>query len=174
MSKIFLIGYMGVGKTTVGRVLADSINYGFIDMDDNKYWTKLGYSVGSAARIEMYESNREKFWDIETDILKDLCMNNHENLVIATGGSTVLREENVDSMKSSGTIIFLNSNAKTIHDRLKNSDNSLHMTKNYNEENVKEYRKGREPKYKVGDLEIDTSDKSVEEVSSTIIKLLKL
>jgi shikimate kinase len=162
MSKIFLIGFIGVGKTTVGRVLADSLNYGFIDMDDNKYWTKLGYSAGSAARDEMYESNREKFWDIETDILKDLCMNNHENLVIATGGSTVLREENVSLMKSTGIVIFLNANIKTIHDRLKNSDNLFHP-KHYSEKEIKEFRKGREPKYKFADLEIDTSDKSIEE-----------
>ena len=92
MSKIFLIGFIGVGKTTVGRVLADSLNYGFIDMDDNKYWTKLGFS--KTVRDEMYKSNRGKFWDIETDILEDLCMNNQENLVIATGGSTVLKWEN--------------------------------------------------------------------------------
>ena len=177
MSKIFLIGFIGVGKTTVGRVLADSLNYGFIDMDDNKYWTKLGYSAGSTARDEMYESNREKFWDIETDILKDLCMNNHENLVIATGGSTVLREENRNLMKKSGGIIvYMKSNVKTLNDRINNSEDykKAGIRNRFSLEDMKIFMDGREPKYKIASLEVDTNDKSIEEVCFNVELYVRL
>ena len=171
MSKIFLIGYMGVGKTTVGKVLSEKLNCDFIDPDDKEHWIRRGFPNG---RSDAWHVSKEKFYDIETEILKDYIFSNVGNFVYSSAGSIVLREENVDLMKSRGTIIFLNANAKIIHDRLKNSDKQFHVSKNYNEEDVKEFMKGREPKYKFADLEIDTSDKSVEEVSSTIIKLLKL
>ena len=165
------MGFMGVGKTTVGGVLAKKLNYSFMDSDDKEHWIRRGFPNGQS---DAWHVSKEKYHDIETEILKDYISSNVGNFVYSTAGSIVLREENIDLMKSSGTIIFLNVNAKTIHDRLKNSDNPFHMTKDYNKEDIKEFMKGRESKYKIGDLEIDTSDKSVEEVSSTIIKLLKL
>ena len=104
MSKIFLIGYMGVGKTTVGKVLSEKLNCDFIDPDDKEHWIRRGFPNG---RSDAWHVSKEKFYDIETEILKDYILSNVGNFVYSTAGSIVLREENVDLMKSSGTIIFL-------------------------------------------------------------------
>ena len=97
-------------------------------------------------------------------------MNSDKNSIISTGGSIVLRRANVDLMKSNGTIIFLNADAKTITDRINNSDdsNKSHIKGN-SIEDTKKFMRIRRPKYKITKLEIDTSDKSIEEVCSDII-----
>ena len=167
MSKIFLIGFMGVGKTTVGKVLAKKLNYTFYDTDDDEHWIKSGYPGGTN---DIFWKNRKKFKDTETDVLKDIIMNSDKNSIISTGGSIVLRRANVDLMKSNGTIIFLNADAKTITDRINNSDdsNKSHIKGN-SIEDTKKFMRIRRPKYKITKLEIDTSDKSIEEVCSDII-----
>ena len=67
MSKIFLIGYMGVGKTTVGKVLSEKLNCDFIDPDDKEHWIRRGFPNG---RSDAWHVSKEKFYDIETEILK--------------------------------------------------------------------------------------------------------
>ena len=60
MSKIFLIGFIGVGKTTVGRVLAQNLDYAFVEVDSAKNWERYGFSRGS---VELYEKDKEKYYD---------------------------------------------------------------------------------------------------------------
>jgi shikimate kinase len=158
---------MGVGKTTVGKTLAENLNYNFVDMDDNKHWVKRGFS--KKEQYDVFWNDREKFHDIETDILKYFCMNNHENSVISTGGAIILREENINVMKSNGIVIFLNASAKTIRDRIKNSDDykKSHI-KGISVEDTKEFMISRESKYKITNLEVDTNNKSIEEVCYNI------
>ena len=173
MDRIFLIGFMGVGKTTVGKILAENFNYNFIDIDDNKYWEKHGLS--KKEQYDIFWNDREKFRDVETDVFKDVIVNGDKNSVIATGGSIVLREENIDLMKSSGTVIFLNADAKNINERINNTDDpkKAHI-KGSSIESTESFMKGRAPKYNFADLKIDTNDKSIEEVCYNIKLYLRL
>ena len=151
---------MGVGKTTVGKILAENLNYNFVDIDDKDHWIKRNFDVPE----ELYWDDREKFHDIETDILKDISMNSDEDSVISTGGGIVLRKENINLMKSAGTIVYLMSDAKNLNDRIKKqskvSVSSL--------EDQKRFMDSRESMYKITDLEIDTNNKSIEEVCYNI------
>ena len=164
MSKIFLIGFIGVGKTTVGRVLADSLNYTFYDTDDDQHWDRLGFS-----RDELFFNDREKFHEVESGILK-FILRDKKNSVISTGGSIVLREENINLMKSGGIIVYMKSNVKTLNDRINNSEDykKVAIRNRFSLEDMKIFMDDREPKYKIANLEVDTNDKSIEEVCLNI------
>ena len=170
MSKIFLIGFIGVGKTTVGRVLADSLNYTFYDTDDDQHWDRLGFS-----RDELFFNDREKFHEVESDILK-FILRDKKNSVISTGGSIVLREENINLMKSGGIIVYMKSNVKTLNDRINNSEDykKVAIRNRFSLEDMKIFMDDREPKYKIANLEVDTNDKSIEEVCLNIELYVRL
>ena len=170
MSKIFLIGFIGVGKTTVGRVLADSLNYTFYDTDDEQHWDRLGFS-----QDELFFNDREKFHEVESDILK-FILRDKKNSVISTGGSIVLREENINLMKSGGIIVYMKSNVKTLNDRINNSEDykKVAIRNRFSLEDMKIFMDDREPKYKIANLEVDTNDKSIEEVCLNIELYVRL
>ena len=142
MSKIFLIGFMGVGKTAVGKVLAKKLNYDFMDPDDKEHWIKRGFPKGQnyASR-----SNGE-YYEVPTKILKDYIKNDVINFVYSTDGSIVLRDENIDLMKSTGKIIYLSSDAETLCGRIIEQGKAV-----YSLESTKEHMKEREDKYKIAD-----------------------
>ena len=163
---IFLIGFMGVGKTTVGKVLAKKLNCDFMDPDDKEHWKKFRYPNGTSG---IFWDDREKFYDIQTDILKDYIKKNVIDFVYSTDGSIVLRDENIELMKSNGKIIYLSSDAKTLCGRILQQGKA-----EYSLEDTKEHMKSREHKYKIADFEIDTSNNSVEETCLSIISLLEV
>ena len=168
MNKIFLIGFMGAGKTTVGRVLAQNLDYDFVEVDTVENWEKRGFPQGS---LELYRKDKEKYYDIETDILKNFCMKIHRNCVVSTGSSIVNREENIDIMKSNGTIVYLMSSVKILFDRIMNRGHNITNISRWlvNVEATKKMIDSGESKYKIADLYIDTNDKSIEEVCLDII-----
>ena len=180
MGRIFLIGFMGVGKTTVGKYLSENLTYDFIDVDDNKHWAKHGFS--EKEHDDIFWNDREKFRDAETDVFKDVIVNGDKNSVISTGGAIIKREENIDLMKSNGIVIFLNANSKNINERINNTDDlcstnrwlKIWNIKGSSLESTENFMKNRGPKYKFADLEIDTSDKSIEEVCYNIKLYLHL
>ena len=97
---ILLTGFMGAGKTTVGKKLAKRLGYFFIDTD-REIEKEQGCSI-----TEIFKYGGEEcFRDLETDILQKL--QTKQNLVIATGGGMVLRNENRSLMQSLGTRVYL-------------------------------------------------------------------
>ncbi len=97
---IYLIGMPGCGKSTIAKLVSEKTNRSFIDLDDY-IESKSGRKIS-----DIFEESGERvFRDIESDAVVDVSK--MENMVIATGGGCILRKENVDAMKSSGTIVFL-------------------------------------------------------------------
>ncbi|MBR5437611.1 MAG: ATP-binding protein [Clostridia bacterium] len=96
---IVLIGMPGSGKSTIGKALSEALGKTFVDTDDI-----IKEEHGDISRI--FSEKGEKFFrDAETDAVKSVALKN--NLVIATGGGAVLREENVSSLKHNGILFFL-------------------------------------------------------------------
>jgi|TARA_B100000029_G_scaffold100079_1_gene90275 shikimate kinase len=162
---IFLIGFMGVGKTTVGKILAKKLNYDFMDPDDKEHWVKRGFPKGQ----NQASRHNGEYYEVQTDILKDYIKKNVIDFVYSTDGSIVLRDENIELMKSNGKIIYLSSDAKTLCGRILQQGKA-----EYSLEDTKEHMKSREHKYKIADFEIDTSNNSAKETCSSIISLLGL
>ena len=101
MKRIFLVGYMGSGKTTIGRELSKKLGFEFIDTDiyiENRFHKTINEIFATMGE--------EKFREIETNILKEVS--DFENVIIAVGGGTPCFNNNMEIMKEKGTVIFLN------------------------------------------------------------------
>jgi shikimate kinase len=113
--KIFLIGMPGVGKSTLGRQLADKLILPFIDLD---------IEIEREQQASISEIFREKgedfFRQIEAQSLRKICDQQH-SFVMATGGGTPCFHQSVDYMKGQGYVLFLDIDLAVIHDRIKNS-----------------------------------------------------
>jgi shikimate kinase len=109
---IFLIGYRCTGKTAVGKALAKRLDMDFVDADDY-----LVEKAGKSIKDIFAEDGEPAFRDLEEQCLKELGERN--NLVVAAGGGAVMREANVETMKSAGKVVLLEADAETIHKRMK-------------------------------------------------------
>ena len=113
---IVLIGYMGAGKTTVGKALAKKLGYEFIDTD-------LYIEAQEEMTIpDIFEKKGEAYFRaLETDVIRKLREKTH--CVIATGGGLPLRKENSDLLKEVGTVYYLMADADTTYARVKHCTN---------------------------------------------------
>jgi shikimate kinase len=100
MKRIFLIGYMGAGKTTIGKVLAKRMNLSFIDLD---IYIEARYHKTIARLFE--EKGEEGFREIERRILHEVAL--FENILISTGGGTPCFYDNIDFMNTAGQTVYL-------------------------------------------------------------------
>ncbi len=113
--KIWIIGMMGSGKTTTAKRTSVLSGIRFVDMDDI-----IEERHGPITRI-FRERGEEAFRDIETALLKEIA-SEEKSAIIATGGGCVLRRENVEIMKESGIILFMDAPLHEIKKRLKGSE----------------------------------------------------
>ena len=115
MKNIFLIGYMGTGKSTVAAYLCEHYNMNVVEMDQ-EIVEREGMSISDifATKGENY------FRDVETNLLLEI--QKKENQVVSCGGGVVLRERNVEEMKKSGSIVLLTARPETILERVKDDD----------------------------------------------------
>ncbi|MCW8931172.1 MAG: shikimate kinase AroK [Gammaproteobacteria bacterium] len=100
ISNIILIGPMGAGKTTIGRQIARRLSFDFYD-SDREIEERTGVTIPLIFELEGEEGFRRR----EEKIISDLT--NKTNIVLATGGGAVLRKENQQALKRSGTIVYL-------------------------------------------------------------------
>jgi len=171
---IILVGFMGTGKTVVGKKLAKRFKMEFIDLDD-----KIEETEGRTI-LEIFEQEGEIYFRrLEKQAVKDILGigESHATLkdsVIATGGGVVLDDENIDNLKRIGIVICLTATPDAI---LKRTASETHrpLLKNVEpKKRIEEFLKYREPFYKKADYIIDTSYLEVDGVVEEILKSLKL
>jgi len=109
--RIFLIGYMGSGKSTVGRILSRHLGFEFIDTDQKFEET---YRISITDFFSKY--GEENFRLMERKILQETFQT--DNLIISTGGGTSCYFDNLGLMKKSGITIFLSMNVENLTNRL--------------------------------------------------------
>ncbi|MBO6162507.1 MAG: shikimate dehydrogenase [Eubacterium sp.] len=114
---VLLVGYMGCGKSTVGRKLAEEQGMDFLDMD-----ALIEQEMGCTIRKIFEERGEAGFRELETACLRKL-RDTAVHTVIATGGGAVLRKENRELMKDAGQVIWLQASEKTTFDRVKSDRN---------------------------------------------------
>jgi shikimate kinase len=129
---IFLIGYMGSGKTTMGKLLAEKLGYWFIDMDD-LFVEKHGITIPGY----FHEKGEFAFREGENDILKSLL--SEKDAVIATGGGTPCYFNNMEVMNAAGITIYLKVSMEEIYNRLKDDAASRPMLQNVRPGDLKEF-----------------------------------
>lgn len=118
MKNIVLIGMMGAGKTTCGRLLAEKLDRPFVDCDE----VIEGFAGRSVSEI-FASDGEDAFRDLESTVIRELSA--QEGLVIAAGGGAVLRQANVAALRSNGVILFLDRPAEEIFDRVDMADRPL-------------------------------------------------
>ncbi|MFP3859898.1 MAG: shikimate kinase [Bacteroidales bacterium] len=110
--KIFLIGFMGSGKTTAGRKLSSRLNLQFIDLD-NAIEKETGMTVQEIFKLK----GEEYFREIESKTLRKLS--GEDNFVMATGGGAPCFKDNIDFMNKKGITVYLKMNTAELTSRLK-------------------------------------------------------
>ena len=165
MTRLFLIGYRCVGKTTVARLLAAHWGWDWIDAD-----AELERIAGKSIRRIFDEEGEPSFRDRESAVLASLC--ERERLVIATGGGVVLRPENRDRLKS-GKVVWLSAPADAIWRRMQADATTGDRRPNLAQGGLAEVESlltAREPLYReCADLRVETADRAPEEISREIV-----
>lgn len=163
MNNIVLCGYMGCGKTTVGKALALKMNTVFIDMDEY-----IEAAAGMHIRSIFEKFGEEHFRKLETMAAEELSKKN--GLIIATGGGAVLNHKNVGLLKSSGKIVLLDVPFTEIEKRLEGDRSRPLLLRPDRDQAMLQLYCARLPVYReVADLIIDAGDKSPDDVCSDIL-----
>ena len=162
LNNIFIVGLMGSGKTSIGKLLAKRTGRLFIDTD-NEIIKELGMTI-----TEIFNKFGENhFRDLEHKILSKV--KSIENHVISTGGGVILKLENIKIMKNSGTIIFLDIDVETQLSRVRNKKNRPLLNSNNMVENLVNIKKERDYIYKnISDYIISISEKNKSEIVGEI------
>jgi shikimate kinase len=163
---IALVGMMGAGKSSVGRCLQRRTKLALVDTDDIVA-SKFGISIP-----EIFSKYGEQaFREAETQALREL--EPAKSTVIVTGGGIVLREKNVDFLKRLGVIVWLDGNEQTLFERASRASTRPLLQGENPRELFAQMLRARLPLYaKIGDIRIDTSVLTDEEVAVAILSKL--
>lgn len=162
---IFLIGFMGAGKSTVARAMKKHYGMRLIEMDEQiEKQEKMSVP-------KIFEVHGEPYFrKLETDLLEGLS--SQENTVVSCGGGVPMRACNVEAMRKSGKVIYLSTSPQQIYERVKTSHNRPLLEGNMNVEYISDLLSQRLPKYlEAADAVVSTDGKSVEDICKEIIGL---
>jgi len=163
-NNIVLIGFMGTGKDSVGRIIADKTGMTFLSTD--KY---IELNENNTIEKIFYEKGEQYFRKLEKETI--LKIKDLKNIILATGGGIVIDNENRILLKKIGKVIHLDTDLKVIKERLK-YDNNRPLIKN--SACIEKYYYQRSRMYKFASIKFATSYKKPEIVADKIIKELKI
>jgi shikimate kinase len=168
MNTIYLVGFMGCGKTSVGQLLSKKLEVPPYDVDSAVEKLR-GQSIKEIFKSE----GEEAFRNYESLAIRQLPL---EHAVVMTGGGAVVREENLNYMKNKGTVIYLKASFSVLWERLTSEKerNKRPLLLTNTKEGIYELFKTRELLYERSDLTVVTDDLTAEEVCRQILKELKL
>ena len=162
---IVLTGFMGSGKSSVGKHLAQKVSYRLLDTD-RMIEKKAGRSISKI----MEEEGEPAFRKMEQELLRELA-NCPEHNVISTGGGLPIAEGNADLLKKAGFVVYLRTRPETVLKRLAGDTTRPLLNGPDKEEKVRKLMEYREPIYSYGcHLTIDTDGRGLMEICEEIIR----
>ncbi len=166
MKNVVLVGFMGTGKTAVGKVLARRLGMKFVDMDD-------AIEVREGMKIsDIFEKKGEPYFrSVEKAAVNDIS--SQSGLVVAAGGGAVIDEENIRNFKSGGVIFCLVATPDRIFERTKGHIHRPLLNVSDPKEKISELLAKRAQYYARADYRIDTTDLPVDGVVDKIMEYLK-
>ena len=165
-NNIVLCGFMGCGKTTVGKLLAQNLGYTFVDTDafiEQK--ENMSVSDIFAKKGEPY------FRKVEAEAAKTL--GSEQGLIIATGGGMMLSGENAANLNKTGLSFWVKISVETVLERLKNDTTRPLLQKGNKRQAVAELMQEREPLYAANCRFHISGEGTPEDVASRILNTLK-
>ncbi len=168
MPNVFLVGLMGAGKTTIGRILARKLGLRFID-SDHEIEARTGATIPWIFEIEGEPSFRRR----EAEVIRELT--SQQDLVLATGGGAILDPANRNYLKSRGTVIYLRASVHSILQRTAHDKNRPLLQTADPRKKLEELMAVRDPLYtEIADIVIDTGRPNVQSMVSTILNQLEM
>ncbi len=166
-NNIYLVGLMGAGKTTVGKLIAKQTGKEFHD-SDLEIKCKTGVSIPYIFEVEGEAGFRAR----ETAAIQELVR--QENIVLATGGGAVLSAENRQLLKENGTVIYLRATVNELWARTRHDRNRPLLQTGNPQAKLAELYEIRDPLYReVADLIVDTSRQNVSFLVNQILQKLE-
>ena len=160
---IFLIGFMGAGKSTIARALQRELGFPLIEMDE-----RIVKEQGMSINDIFAQYGEDHFRDIESQLIVDI--GKEEPSIVSCGGGVVVRPQNTQNMKEIGRIVFLTATPKTVHERVKNSNDRPILNGHMNVEYIAELMEKRRALYEAAaDITIQTDGKMREQICEEII-----
>jgi shikimate kinase len=161
-TNIFLIGMMGAGKTTAGRLLARRLGWRFIDTD-HEIETRCGVGIPVIFEIEGEAGFRER----EARVVEEFTA--LEGIVLATGGGVVLRAENRNRLAARGTVIYLHAPPEALYRRVRNDRNRPLLAAEDPLGRLRELYTVRDPLYReIADFVVETGVQSARALSRSL------
>lgn len=164
---IFLVGPMGVGKTTIGRQLAELLHYEFVD-SDKEIERRTGATIPWIFDVEGEEGFRKREQAVIDELTKV------PSIVVATGGGAVIRAENRHFLKERGTVVYLKADIEELLSRTRLDKNRPLLQTDNPGQKLKDLMAKREPWYMdVADLVFDTRQKNSQASARQLLKKLE-
>jgi shikimate kinase len=166
-TNIFLVGPMGVGKTTVGHQIAEILERTFID-SDHEIEERTGATIPLIFEYEGESGFRKR----EKAIIAELTT--HQNIVLSTGGGVVLNADNRHYLHSRGYVIYLQASVDQLLERTAHCRHRPLLQTENPRERLETLLKERHPLYtEVADITVDTGHRTVRQVIKAVLKHLK-
>ncbi|MFC1666870.1 shikimate kinase [Candidatus Omnitrophota bacterium] len=164
MSSIVLVGFMGTGKTTTGKLLAKRLNREFLELDEI-IEKKEGISIR-----EIFEKKGEPYFrEIERNVIREVM--HKKEVVMSAGGGAIVDEENLRNLKKNGVVVCLEASPEVILKRTEGILTRPLLNVTDSKKKIEELLKKRKACYKKADFCIDTNNLSAEEAVEEIARL---
>ncbi|MHB1688607.1 MAG: shikimate kinase [Ignavibacteriaceae bacterium] len=170
---IYLTGFMGAGKSTVGPILANTLGWDFYDLD-RVIEAKLEKKI-----TDIFKEEGEKYFrQVEQETFKELSSG--KNIIISLGGGTIANQVNIDYFKNHGKIIYLKISSEEAYKRLKfkkdrpilTNDGTVNLSKKKFIDRLNKLLNSRKHFYEQADLTIETDNVSIGKTVDEIAKLI--
>ena len=163
-NNIFLIGFMGAGKSTIARTLQSQYGMKLVEMDE-QIEAEQGMKIS-----EIFAQKGEAYFrSLETQLLE--ALQEQDNTVVSCGGGVPMRECNVEAMRKSGKIVYLSAKPETIYERVRHFHTRPLLEGNMNVDYITQLMDTRMPKYlAAADLIVETDGRQAGEICTEILK----
>ncbi len=138
---IYLVGLMGAGKSTVGRLLARRLSKRFVDTD-HEIEKRNGVTIPVIFEIEGEDGFRRREQEVLTDLTQE------QGLVLSTGGGIVLRPENREALRNHGFVVYLNARPELLAERTKHDRSRPLLNVEDPRTRLRQLHAGRDPLYR--------------------------
>lgn len=164
IKQIFLIGMMGSGKSTIGSILADKLDWTFVDID-----TELEKDHNLSIS-DMFKNGEDKFRTYETEKLEKIVLKDY--IVCATGGGIVLEDSNYRILDQS-FCVYLDTSLDTIHKRIKDDNSRPLLSAGNKKDLIRDIFNDREERYKsLSKLNVNTDNINIDDTCKMIMEYI--
>src|SRR4029077_13064683 len=160
---IVITGFMGTGKSTVGRRVADLLNAPCFDVDDT-IKRQTGQSISDLFRVK----GESSFRAVESAAIQELCMK--DKVVIATGGGSLMNPQNRDFLEKKGILVCLTARTGTLLERLKDDLTRPLLAGESMPERVDRLMQERQSVYAMCPIQIGTDGKTINQVAEEVVQ----